>query len=88
MQQRDIPEPIRRRIRHLLPQADLVKFAKHRPSIEEANAIMEQARNIVEESLEYHRQSMQAAAETSVSHQGESYTAMVADRAHHPERNS
>lgn len=55
IQYRDIPETIRRQIGIFLPETDLVKFAKYIPTLEEADHAMEQALNIVAESLEYHR---------------------------------
>lgn len=55
IRQRDIPDRVRRQISTFLPEADMVKFAKYIPTIEEADTAMEQALKIVDESLEYHR---------------------------------
>ncbi len=54
IQQRGIPGRIRRQISSFLPTADLVKFAKYIPTIQESDNAMEQALKIVDESLEYH----------------------------------
>ena len=55
IQQRDIPGTIRGRISAFLPEADMVKFAKYTPTVEQADSAMEQALHIVDESLGYHR---------------------------------
>jgi len=55
IQHRDVSESVRERTGNFLQDADLVKFAKYIPLIEEADAAMEQALKIVDESVEYHR---------------------------------
>ena len=52
--QQDIPEKTKRRISSFLPEADMVKFAKYIPSLEQTDEAMQQAWSIVDESLEYH----------------------------------
>lgn len=55
IQQRDVPESVRERTGKFLQEADMVKFAKYLPLLEEADIAMEQALRIVNESVEYHR---------------------------------
>jgi hypothetical protein len=52
---RDVPARVRERTGKFLQDADLVKFAKYTPLLEEADTAMEQAIKIVDESVEYHR---------------------------------
>jgi len=54
MHNRDVPEHVRERTGQFLQEADLVKFAKYHPRLEEAETAMGRAFQIVEESLEYH----------------------------------
>lgn len=54
IQRRHISESIRRRIRTFLPEADMVKFAQYIPTVPEADFAMEQAVNIVDDTLENH----------------------------------
>ncbi len=39
----------------MLPEADMVKFAKYVPTVEQAEYAMQQAVRIVDESLAHHR---------------------------------
>ena len=57
--QRNIPDTIQQQIITFLPKADMVKFAKYIPSLEETDDAMKQALKIVDESLEYHRPNVQ-----------------------------
>lgn len=54
IQQRDVPEPVKAQTGQFLREADLVKFAKYLPLLEEADAAMTQAMTIVEQSIAYH----------------------------------
>ena len=54
IRQQDVPEKIKRRISTFLPEADMVKFAKYIPSLEQTDEAMQQAWQIVDESLKYH----------------------------------
>ncbi len=54
IQQQDIPEKVKRRIMTFLPEADMVKFAKYIPTLEETDDAMAQALQIVDDSLQYH----------------------------------
>jgi hypothetical protein len=55
IQNRDVPDNVRERTGKFLQEADMVKFAKYIPLLEAANAAMEQAIAIVDESVEYHQ---------------------------------
>ena len=66
IQKRDVPDRIREDTGKFLQEADMVKFAKYIPLPQEADAAMEQALTIVDESVEYHR--AKAAAEAIVDH--------------------
>ena len=66
IQKRDVPDSIREDTGKFLQEADMVKFAKYIPLPQEADAAMEQALAIVDESVEYHR--AKAAAEAIVEH--------------------
>ena len=55
VRRRDMPESVKQRINALLPEADLVKFAKYAPSVANADAAMQDAARIVDDSLEFHR---------------------------------
>ena len=58
IQERAMPDTIKRRVSTFLPEADMVKFAKYLPTLEEADHTMDQALKIVDESLGYHRSRM------------------------------
>jgi hypothetical protein len=66
IQKRDVPDSVREQTEKFLQEADMVKFAKYIPLPQEADAAMEQALTIVDESVEYHR--AKATAETIVEH--------------------
>ena len=55
IQQRDMPDGVKREINLLLPEADMVKFAKYVPTVEQAESAMQQAARIVDDSLAHHR---------------------------------
>ena len=55
VRRRDMPESVKQRINALLPEADLAKFAKYAPSVANADAAMQDAARIVDDSLEFHR---------------------------------
>ena len=55
IRRRDMPESVKQRINALLPEADLAKFAKYAPSVANADAAMQDAARIVDDSLEFHR---------------------------------
>ena len=55
IQRRDMPDGVKREINLLLPEADMVKFAKYVPTVEQAESAMQQAVRIVDESLAHHR---------------------------------
>ena len=55
IRRRDMPDSVKQRINALLPEADMAKFAKYAPTVENAETAMQDAWRIVEESLEYHR---------------------------------
>jgi hypothetical protein len=55
IQRRDLPDNVRKCTEIFLQEADLVKFAKYIPLIEETDAAMEQAFAIVDESIAYHQ---------------------------------
>jgi hypothetical protein len=55
IRRRDVPENVRTRTSAFLQDADLVKFAKYVPVLTEADAAMEQAVKIVDESVAYHQ---------------------------------
>ena len=57
IQHHDVPDRVKERTGKFLYEADMVKFAKYIPLLEEADAAMEQALKIVDESVEYHRMS-------------------------------
>ena len=63
IRQRDIPEKIKLRISGFLPEADMVKFAKYVPTLEQTDDAMQQALNIVDESLEYHQRPPEASSQ-------------------------
>ncbi|MCP4405116.1 MAG: hypothetical protein GY801_48420 [bacterium] len=58
IRQEDIPEKIKRRISAFLPDADMVKFAKYIPDLEQTDEAMQQAWQIVDESLDYHHHTL------------------------------
>lgn len=66
IQKRDVPDSVREHTGKFLQKADMVKFAKYIPLPEEADAAMEQALTIVDESIEYHL--AKAAEEATVEH--------------------
>lgn len=55
IQYQDVPDRVKERTGKFLYEADMVKFAKYIPLLEEADAAMEQALKIVDNSVEYHR---------------------------------
>ncbi len=55
IQQRDMSDGVKREINLLLPEADMVKFAKYVPTVEQAEYAMQQAVRIVDESLAHHQ---------------------------------
>ncbi|GAK49351.1 hypothetical protein U14_00573 [Candidatus Moduliflexus flocculans] len=55
IQNRDMPDGVKHEINLLLPEADMVKFAKYVPTVEQAEYAMQQAVRIVDESLAHPR---------------------------------
>jgi len=55
IRQHDMPDGVKRDINLLLPEADMAKFAKYVPTVEQAEYAMQQAVQIVDESLAHHR---------------------------------
>lgn len=55
IQRRDMPDGVKREINLLLPEADMVKFAKYVPTLDQAEYAMQQAMRIVDDSLAHHR---------------------------------
>ncbi len=55
IQAQNMPDKIKRRVSTFLPEADVVKFAKYTPTLEQSEQAMEVALQIVDDSLEYHQ---------------------------------
>jgi hypothetical protein len=55
MRQQDVAGPIVAETDRFLRQADMVKFARYRPLIEEADAALDRALRLVDTSVEYHQ---------------------------------
>ncbi len=55
IQAQNMPDAIKRQVSNFLPEADMVKFAKYTPTLEQADKVMEEALRIVDESLAYHQ---------------------------------
>jgi hypothetical protein len=62
IRKRDVPESIREDTGRFLREADMVKFAKYIPLLEEADTAMDQALTIVDKSVEYHQAKTKAEA--------------------------
>lgn len=62
--QRDVPQYVVEETSRFLREADMVKFAKYIPLLEEADTAMQQALDIVDESVEYHQQAFRAQSES------------------------
>ena len=55
IQRRDMPDGVKREINLLLPEADMVKFAKYVPTVKQAEYAMQQAVRIVDDSVIHHQ---------------------------------
>ncbi len=61
IQQRDVPQTIVDKTARFLREADMVKFAKYIPLLEETDDAMQHALQLVDESVEYHQRHIEQA---------------------------